>query len=305
MSSLSLYVRKHSVDTSMGAVATLQQVADDVGNPVRGTRLEITIPANNRGNANPVDVAPGRWQVEATLPSGEIITTEVAIESGKDLTVPLQSVEHSPREWLGMQYLVGNIEGGETLRRLNSGKQLAASSISGAGERHSQAQSDWPSVRLSKDGHALAGAGAWQSIFEPVPKSWQPSEPYREDRANATWLYHIGTAVSGRHVAHVEWFDESYAVSLPLPWMTVRGDRDASAEIMVGLEPMEDKVRIGVVVDDPDFAPMAGLMTAATLPKAAGRFRAGAESAVWQERASACCDGRCLCPAGGGQARRR
>jgi len=54
--------------------------------------------------------------------------------------------------------------------------------------------------------------------------------------------------------------------------MTLRTHQHAPAEIMVGLEPIENKTRIGVVVDDPDFAPMAGLMTAATLPKAAVAF---------------------------------
>lgn len=272
MSSLSLYVRKRSVDTSMGAVATLQQIADAGGNPVRGSRIEITIPANSYGNVNPLDVDPGRWLVEATLPSGEIITTEVAVESGKDLSVPLQSVEHSPHEWLGMQYLVGNIEGEETLRRLNSRKRAVAANSPGLAKRYILAQSESPAVRLSKDESGLGGAAAWQNIFEPATKSLRHKEPYAGDSGNATWLYRIRNAHLGRHLAYVEWFDERYAVSLPLPWKTVRTNRDASAEIMVGLEPMENKIRIGVVVEDPDFAPMAGLMTAATLPKAAVAF---------------------------------
>jgi hypothetical protein len=272
MSSLSLYVRKLHLDTSMGAVATLQQVADDSGNPVRGSRIEITIPANNYGNPNPVDVAPGRWLVEATLPSGEIITTEVAVESGKNLPVPLQSVEHSPREWLSMQHLVGNIEGEETLRRLNSRERVAAPKSPGLGERYILAQSKSPAVRLSKDESGLRGAAAWRKIFAPAAKGLRRKEPYQGDTGNATWLYHVSNASPGRHLAHVEWFDERYAVALPLPWRTVRTDQDAPAEIMVGLEPIENKIRIGVVVEDPDFAPMAGLMTAATLPKAAIAF---------------------------------
>jgi hypothetical protein len=272
MTGLSLYVRKDSVDTSIGAVATLRQVADDGGKSVRGSPIELTIPANSYGNPNPLDVAPGRWFVEATLPSGEVIATEVTVESGKDLSVPLQSAEHSPHEWLGMQYLVGNIEGKETLRRLSSTTREVSPSSRDLGERRNLAQSKSPVVRLSKDESGLRGAAAWQNIFAPAAGGLQGATPEVWDSADATWLYRLGGDHHGRQLAHVEWFDERYAVSLPLPWTRVRTHEMASAEIMVRLEPRENRIRIGVVVDDPDFAPMAGLMTAGTLPKAAVAF---------------------------------
>jgi hypothetical protein len=270
MSSLSVYLKKQSVDTSMGAVATLQQVADDTGNPMRGVRRDVTIPANSYGNANPIDVSPGRWLVEATLPSGEIIATEVAVESGQNLTVPLESLEHSPHEWLGMQYLVGNIEGDRTLQRLNSIKRpgQVTQEIT---ERQILSQERPPILRESNDASALTGAHAWENIFTADDNSLSvPS--YAEDRGSATWLFHAHGIDPGRHAAHVEWMGERYVVSLPLPWNTIRFHDPAPAEIMVGLEPREKKVRIGVVIADPDFAPMAGLMTAATLPKAAIAF---------------------------------
>jgi hypothetical protein len=271
MSSLSLYVRKHSVETSMGAVATLQQVADESGNLVRGARIELTIPANSYGNANPIDVNPGRWLVEATLPSGEIIATEVTVESGETLPVPLQSVQHSPHEWLGMQYLVGNIESEETLTRLMAKRATVPGSI--GSPRYILAQSEPPAVRLSKDGSSLGCATAWKTIFSPAAKDVPPKKrPYRWDPNYATWLYRVRSTHSGRLLAHVEWFDERYAVCLPLPWTTVRTNHHASAEIMVGIEPIENKIRIGVVIADPDFAPMAGWMTATTLPKAVIAF---------------------------------
>jgi hypothetical protein len=37
---------------------------------------------------------------------------------------------------------------------------------------------------------------------------------------------------------------------------------------MVHLEPRQNDIQIGVIVEDPDFASMAGFMTASTLPKA-------------------------------------
>jgi hypothetical protein len=119
MSSIALRLHKQSVVTSMGAVATLQRVANENGEALtKGRRIELTIPANWGGETHQVDVEPGRWLVEATLPSGEVISDEVAIARGETLPVTLHSAEHSPHEWLGLQYLVGNIEGAETLRLL-------------------------------------------------------------------------------------------------------------------------------------------------------------------------------------------
>ncbi|MER9771245.1 hypothetical protein [Mesorhizobium sp. M0220] len=99
MSSLALRLNKQSVQTSMGAVATLQQVANENGEAVtRGRRIDVTIPANAGSRAHSVKVEPGRWLVEATLPSGEVISEEVAVASGEDLPVTLQSAALSPQQ---------------------------------------------------------------------------------------------------------------------------------------------------------------------------------------------------------------
>jgi hypothetical protein len=58
------------------------------------------------------------------------------------------------------------------------------------------------------------------------------------------------------------------AVSLPLPWPALNGHQHVPVEMMVRMHPVEGNVQIGVIVEDPDFAPMAGLMTASTLSKA-------------------------------------
>jgi hypothetical protein len=107
------------VTTSMGAIAKLQRVADEWGAAVEhGERFDVVVPANYDGSALDVAVDPGRWLVEATLPSGEVISEEVAVAAGQDVPVTLEEAEHSPHEWLGWQHLIGNIEGRESLSRL-------------------------------------------------------------------------------------------------------------------------------------------------------------------------------------------
>jgi hypothetical protein len=129
MSSLSLRVQKHlPIETGMGAVATLRQITDESGKPPDFRRpLDVVIPANNQGDGHTVNISPGLWVVEATLPSGELITTQVDVAAGKDLSVVLQASEQSPREWLGWQYLLGNIEGEATLELLQQrARKMAA-----------------------------------------------------------------------------------------------------------------------------------------------------------------------------------
>jgi hypothetical protein len=113
--SLALRLEKNT-PTEMGGVATLQRIADETGKVVRGgRRINVVIPANSGGDARTVAVDPGRWLVEATLPSGEIITEEVEVAGGQALPVTLQTAEKSPHEWLAWQHLIGNIEGEDTL----------------------------------------------------------------------------------------------------------------------------------------------------------------------------------------------
>jgi choline dehydrogenase-like flavoprotein len=92
--------------------------------------------------------------------------------------------------------------------------------------------------------------------------------PIEEDSREATWLYRITDTAQQRQFGHVDWLGERFVISLPLPWQAVSNFQPVPVQVMVHMEPRQDGTRIGVVVEDPDFAPMAGLMTASTLPKA-------------------------------------
>jgi hypothetical protein len=293
MTSLALRLHKHSVSTSMGAVAMLQRVADENGAAVRqGQRLDVIIPANSGGSTHHVAVEPGRWLVEATLPSGEVISEEVAVASGQDVPVTLHAAEHSPHEWLGWQHLVGNIEGAKTLTLLRDraeeavktaaktlGAKVDADKLIGkidklidVAELLLDKAMEPPVVHLREKQVGLRGAEAWTRILALEPAAaGTVCSPSWEDRTDATWLYELtGPAqLPQRHFAHVEWLGERFAVSLPLPWRALSDHRPVAAQMMVRMRPLERNVQIGTVVQDPDFGTMAGLMTASTLPQAA------------------------------------
>ena len=168
----------------MGAVATLQQVANESGEAMtRGQRIEVTIPANWGTSTHRVSVEAGRWLVEATLPSGEVITEEVAVGSGEDLPVTLHSAEHSPHEWLGLQYLVGNVEGADTLRRSRATKRatlrdersgLPLGAAAGVSTKP-------PNVQTWQNHAHCAAAEAWTNILSPDPRRSLPHLPIQED----------------------------------------------------------------------------------------------------------------------------
>src|SRR5215467_4348139 len=98
MSTLALRIDKNlEVPADAGAVAVLHRIADESNKAIRGgKRIETMIPASrDSANVKRIDVDPGRWWVEATLPSGEIIADEVTVLAGKQADMTLRSSEPS------------------------------------------------------------------------------------------------------------------------------------------------------------------------------------------------------------------
>jgi len=330
MSSLRLRVQKH-LETSMGAVATLRQITDESGQPSSlRKQLDVVIPANNLGTGRTVTISPGLWVVEATLPSGELITTQVDVAPGKDVPVVLQSAEHSPREWLSWQYLLGNVESQATLELLRQrarrmAKRLAREALGKSAdpkfveriaesaadavaylwhmlaapfaavlrfvtngkfpsetaitEEPASAETEDATVRLlAADTLSGSDADHWSALFSNDATD-SPHSPMMVAQDIGTSVYDFERPLSPhldqpidllpREFVSVTWRNERYAISLPLPWPAVDGETGVAAQIMVRRLPVEGRLQIGVAVLDRTFGPLAGFMTAATLPKAA------------------------------------
>lgn len=297
MTALNLRLQKHLEhgNTTAGAVATLRRVTDAKGAAVRGgPRLEVTIPANNSGQGKVVPVEPGRWLVEATLPSGEILSEETNVPEGHEVPVTLHTAEHSPHEWLGWQHLNGNIEGFETLEQIKGHAREAAFSkeaeawprldmkpagsysmtveptTRGLPEMVPAAEPEGPVIGFLKDSSAFRDARAWKEILGLSPRSLKMCECADSSPERDLHLYRFLDPVqpNGRAFAHVDWGGERYAVSLPIPWTDTVHQHKVPVEMMVRLHPLEKTVHIGVAALDSEFGTLAGLMTASTLPKA-------------------------------------
>jgi hypothetical protein len=76
------------------------------GNP---SKRQVALPLGWKTPPTVFDLPAGRYLVEASLPSGQILSEDVGVRDGQDVTVQLDLTE-SPYESHTMQYLVGNIE---------------------------------------------------------------------------------------------------------------------------------------------------------------------------------------------------
>lgn len=140
MTTLELRVLKslHGGPMRLGAVADILPLPGSARAPAgtgsRGQRNVVVPVGSSDIPPARVDVAPGRYVVRVTLPSGETVDEEVEVPAGAaSLAVDL-AAEDSSHEWLGMSHLLGaaparaaierRVARGEARAARNGGEQL-------------------------------------------------------------------------------------------------------------------------------------------------------------------------------------
>lgn len=99
----------HADSEVLTVVTNIYDVTHDIGE--RKSKRNIEIPVGDSGESvyQDVELEPGRYVIEAVLPSGQVINDEVSIqESAEPQKVRLQTPVTS-HEWLGWQHFVGNV----------------------------------------------------------------------------------------------------------------------------------------------------------------------------------------------------
>jgi hypothetical protein len=222
-----------------------------------------------------VPVAPGRWLVEATLPSGEIVAEEVMVPNNKSVPVTLCSYERSPNPWLSWQHLLGNVEGVGSLKGIVEHDHVDDINITQGGHPW-LARGEEPVVRQTLDVPSGYGS-AWTRMLKSEQSTGPTCLPVMTLDESATWLYRfeninegtLGFASGRRRFADVVWGTHRYLVSLPLPWPGRGPNGPVSVELMLRIRPSEGTAQIGLAVLDEEFGSLSGLMTTSTLPQAA------------------------------------
>lgn len=109
MSSITLSIRKETLDVSInhGIVARIHGYPATSKDPDQLYFKEVTIPATNDGGLT-VDVDPGRYRIQAILPSGAMLQEERHINEGETASVTF-SAGPAQRDWLSWQQFDGSL----------------------------------------------------------------------------------------------------------------------------------------------------------------------------------------------------
>ncbi|HEU4514130.1 MAG TPA: hypothetical protein VFR87_13575 [Nocardioidaceae bacterium] len=302
-----LTVRVHAMmyeaDRSDGVRVVGSVIAADHANP---SHRDLMIPLGDDVVPTRLDLPPGRYFVEATLPSGDVLSEDVTVNDGASTDVQLRADE-SPQETHSLQYVLGNVESGPVFwsadvypvphsmgsrsfeQRLTPPPSPPAAvppTVTSAGfvrvhpevallRRASDTRltcvdlntlADRTPVEAVADVQHTLGAAPGTSVQPDVPNPVAPL--YRLTQSSA------GAPLSGPgpHYLTVTAADDAYLVTLPLPWTDTDG-RDATVEVLVNLRQGPTSSAVSVAVTDPAVGAGLAYMASGHLEKAAAVFR--------------------------------
>lgn len=198
-----------------------------------GDVRNVTLPVgSDSGRWETVDgLQPGRYMVEAFLPSGEIVATEAFTDQGEQVVL---KGEPSPHEWLGWQHLWGNIPGREQfeLERVEQGPTPAI-----------------PATALV--GPPLPAVGR-EPLAESCDRAWRTGKAV-ELESYVERTLQLDTVVDGALVSYrvrpgqkrgapglrrylMAGTPPALLCVLPWPWPNADGGGEALVEVLVGPE---------------------------------------------------------------------
>ena len=105
-----------------GAVVSLQRIPtdDSARDDTTTPRVDVSLTPEQGRSGREIEIPPGRWYIEATLGSGDVVGEMVDLSEGASAVVILPLPDASPHEWLGWQFNNGNVEGNAALGRLTA-----------------------------------------------------------------------------------------------------------------------------------------------------------------------------------------
>ena len=267
----------------------------------RGTALrEVLLPLGAGVAPAVFPVAPGRWLVEASLPSGDLLCEEVQVTEGSRVPVDLDATD-SPHETHSWQYVVGNVEPGHiyhdasTVPVPNSSGSRSFERLRPTADRDPGPGPAPAGVALSwfGDGGASApGVAALNVLAEEeatlVPQRLASSlltvrgrldhvEPATTDGTSHLFRFGAGGPTSGLVPGQRQYLTaaaggDAYLVTLPCPWLTVDGS-EAVVEVLVNSRQSPTGSAISVTVRDPAIGAGLAYLANGALARAATVFR--------------------------------
>jgi len=208
-----------------GAVANVLALDKAGAREPRRDRRNVVIPAGLNATPLTLEVEPGRYLVEAALPSGDVASLQVSVEEGAGLPVDLVPA-HSPHEWLSWQQYLGNVpsRAGELPAPW---QPIGASAASGR-------RSARPALDLMEEWSMTRVVA---TLSGPPPQAVPPARP----SPTVFWIGHPVAALSGLERAHEDaWAllgqkavrrDPLAALAAQPPPVVARVEHDAEHEL--------------------------------------------------------------------------
>jgi len=259
------------------------------------SRRNVVLPIGEHVTPATFDVDPGRYVVEAALPSGQLLSHEVVVAAGQTVPVEFDATD-SPNIDLSWQYIVGNVESAEVY--------YAETEV--PVPRSRSAQTTLPGLVADEVAGALAVPGVWCSgnahqgigfaellevaegqaerVFDSFTSaSWVDKhddiEPVAGDDGLVLFRFNSDTFpglsaydTSGRRFLLVRSVVGRFVVTVPVPWMDVRRGTEVTVEVLVNGRQSPFGNPIAVAVPDPTLGAGLGYLANGALARAATVF---------------------------------
>jgi hypothetical protein len=257
---------------------------DDLREPLRTEApAQLLIPVG-QSEYETVTLRPGRYLIQAFLPSGEVVSEAVLVGDDQEPVEVVLRGLYSPHEWLSWQHLVGNI--GLTEQAMDWSRRtvpesraqswqlsvLATPTAPGAREPVAQALDELLVHRRPEVPLSGAVPQAWLQVAPAALSDWDG--PYRSYVFGPeSPAYQAGA--ERRYFLVQDHGQPVLLGALPLPWTQVRGGwRQAEVEVLLSLPPEPQgvagaaPVTASAIVRDETLATVIGYLGTGDLPAA-------------------------------------
>lgn len=163
-------------------------------------------------HATSIDLEPGRYYVEAVLPSGEILSDDV--EVSKPVEELVLSADDSPHEWLSWQHLVGNVQTTGYVSPMEPVMESAPrpSAVPASARRTSARKKGRGKVstkgarkKSAKRSRALGSSAGVELAFEAAPSAPMMPPPELDLDKPIAYLSHPHPPLVNHQQGHLAW----------------------------------------------------------------------------------------------------
>jgi hypothetical protein len=250
--------------------------------PSGRSRLIKKVPVPVGGSSNSyhsVDLAPGRYELTAYMPSGELLSQTLDLAEQPGYVDVVLRGEHSPHEWLSWQHLLGNVVGRKVLNQPISTRSTVfkapggySYAVPGETEENPEITATlWlvPSAPLDP---AWSRLDSWLAQLVPG-KPLDPAQLFPPDaEARGVQIindppYAVARLDLGVHVGDRRAYlvcsrgSEAILCAMPYPWMQSDGSGEAQVEasIAIDVEGLESNLIENGLTEEPGWSVRPGV----------------------------------------------